>query len=392
MKKISFLIYLIVLVRLSYSASLSGFISNADNGERLNYATVIIVNSGQGAYSNNDGYFVINDIPLGEIEIRISHINYKPVTLHRNIKDNLDDTFIRIELDKRAFLMESVTVTEDRYRKQINSREIVASNIVQTTDELLDIPQIADADVFRAIQVLPGVSSISDFSSGLYIRGGSPDQNLILLDETDVYNPSHFGGIFSTFNTDAIASVELMKGGFPARFGGRLSSVMNVSNLDGNRKGHQGVARSSFISSSATIQGPWQIQNQSGSYMASFRRTYLELYKQFMPSLPDYYFYDGHIKLNWDVTEKDKLQTSFYFGKDALGMEMGFDALLDWGNETITTKWVHVFSPQLISNFIRPSKVLVLPRSIPFRNESFNLRGQSWILGRDRHLFGGEDF
>jgi hypothetical protein len=353
MKKCNLLILLyFVLYNLSYSVTLSGFISDIDNGERLAFITVVITNSEQGAYTNKDGYFVINNIPLGEIDINISHINYEPIHLKKTIKDNLDDTFIRVEMKKKAILMETMTVTEERYKKKINSRDIVVSNIVQTTDELLDIPQIADADVFRAIQVLPGVSSISDFSSGLYIRGGSPDQNLILLDETDVYNPSHFGGIFSTFNTDAIASVELMKGGFPARYGGRLSSVMNVSNLDGNRKHHQGVARTSFISSSATIQGPWKIQNQSGSYMASFRRTYLELYKQFMPSLPDYYFYDGHVKLNWDVTEKDKLQTSFYFGKDALGMEMGFDALLDWGNETITTKWVHVFNPQLISNFI----------------------------------------
>ena len=326
-------VFFVVIIS-GFSATVSGFVSDSSNGERLSYITVIVHGTQIGAYTNKEGYFVLNNVPIGEIELIFANISYKQKRIKKLIKDDLDDIFLKVELEKESILLDEVTVTESRVKKDINSREVIVSNIVQTTEDLLDIPQIADADVFRAIQVLPGVTSISDFSSGLYVRGGSPDQNLILLDETDVYNPSHFGGIFSTFNTDAIESVDLSKGGFPARYGGRLSSVMNVTNLDGNRKHHQGVSRVSFISSSATVQGPWQIKSQKGSYMASFRRTYLELFQQFLDGIPDYYFYDGHAKINWDITEKDKFTSSFYFGKDKLTFDFGSDLILDWGNET----------------------------------------------------------
>jgi len=354
-KKFSKLVVMIIfLMSLSGlgAASLSGFVSNADNGERLPFISVIIKGTNLGTYTNEEGYFIINNVPRGEIEIVFVNIGYKQKIIAERIKDKTDDKFIKIELKKSAVQVEGISATAEKHKQEINTREIIVSNVLQTNEDLQSIPQLADADVFRAIQVLPGVSSLSDFSSGLYIRGGSPDQNLILLDDIDVYNPNHFGGIFSTFNTDAIENVELMKGGFPAKYGGRLSSVLNVINLDGNRKYHQGVARVSLISANTTLQGPWKFGKQKGSYMASFRRTYLELLKSAMNlEMPDYYFYDGHAKVNYDINEKDKLNVSTYFGKDKLKMNFGGEMLIEWGNETFSSQWVHIFNPQIFSKF-----------------------------------------
>jgi len=354
MRKLIFLLMLSVLSEFLFSASISGFITNINNGESIPYSSAIIKGTNLGALSNNEGYFVINNVPNGKISLVISNIAYERKIIELEINSVNDDHFFRIELTKKAIVMEGLEVREKKHKREINSREIVVSSVLQSTDEILIIPQVGDPDVFRAIQVLPGVTSISDFSSGLYVRGGSPDQNLILLDDTDVYNPNHFGGIFSTFNTDAIENVELLKGGFPARYGGRLSSVMNVTNRDGNRKHHQGIARTSLITSSLTLEGPWKLGIQKGSYMASFRRTYLELMDKLSPGLdlPDYYFYDGHTKINWDISKKDKISTSAYFGKDRLKFDFGSDMIISWGNETYTSQWIHIFNPQVFSKFV----------------------------------------
>jgi len=206
------------------------------------------------------------------------------------------------------------------------------------------LPQAADADVIRSMQVLPGVQSANEQSNSLYIRGGTPDQNLILLDNTEVYNPSHLGGIFSTFNSDAISSVELYKAGFPCRYGDRLSSVIDIRNKDGNRRHQEGVLRLSMMSASSTVQGPWEFSGTSGSYMASFRRT---LYELLDFDIPDSYFYDGHLKLNWDAGLRDKLFFSTYFGEDHLYMNEGEEMDMTWGNQTVTAQWQHIFSSRL---------------------------------------------
>ena len=349
--KLQLLLLMIIFISSLKAVTISGFVSNAENGERIPYISVVIRGTNLGVFTNKEGYFIINSVPTGKIEIAFSNIAFKQLIITEMVKDELDNKFLKVELEKFTIKMEGISVYAEKYKEEINSREIIVSNVLRTTEDLQAIPQIADSDVFRAIQVLPGVSALSDFSSGLYIRGGSPDQNLILLDEIDVYNPNHFGGIFSTFNTDAIENVELLKGGFPAKYGGRLSSVLDVTNLDGNRKSHQGVARLSLVSANSTLQGPWRIGNQKGSYMASFRRTYLEVLKNAF-DLPNYYFYDGHAKLNWDVTEKDKFTVSSYFGKDRLEFNFGFNMLIEWGNETLSSQWVHIFNPQLFSKFV----------------------------------------
>ncbi|MDD3049571.1 MAG: TonB-dependent receptor [Candidatus Cloacimonetes bacterium] len=350
--------YLTILILLfffvfSEAANISGYVSSKESGEPLAYTTIYVKGTNLGAYSNKKGYFVINSIPEGECELIAQLIGYHTFQQKVTISDPRQSEFVKIELKRASIELQGITVEDSKYYDVIdfNAKEIRVGNIRQSTENILDLPQVADADVFRSLQNLPGISSIADFSSGLYVRGGTQDQNLILLDDVDVYNPTHFAGLFSTFNADAIENVELLKGGFPAKFGGRLSSVLDITNREGNRKKFHGIARTSIISSNMTHEGPWKIGNQSGSYMGSFRRTYLELVKDFF-NLPDYYFYDGHMKINWDISTKDRVTNSFYFGKDRLFLEFGDEMEICWGNETFSSQWVHVFNPTLFSQFI----------------------------------------
>ncbi|MFO7659770.1 MAG: TonB-dependent receptor, partial [Candidatus Cloacimonadaceae bacterium] len=305
------------------AATISGFITRADSAEPLQYVNVRISETKAGTQSNKKGYYVINISNPGTYTLVATLVSFARVTHTFRIVKADEDVFFDIQLEKASVEMEKVTVTASQSGKnEVNTPHIKVSTITQTTEDILNTVSVAEADVFRSILTLPGVTPVSDFSSGLYVRGGSPDQNLILIDDIDVYNPNHFGGVFSTFNTDAVESVELIKGGYPAKYGGRLSSVLDVTNRQGNRKHHQGVARLSLISASATLEGPWKLGSEKGSYMGSFRRTYLDIMKKAF-DLPDYYFYDGHWKLNWDLNKKDKVSASMYFGKDNLDLDVG---------------------------------------------------------------------
>jgi outer membrane receptor protein involved in Fe transport len=334
------------------AATISGFVTRKDSSEPLQYVNVRISETKAGTQTNKKGYYVMTIPSTGKYTLTVSMISYSKVTQPFEVKTSSEEINQDIALEKSSIEMEKVTVTGNRLDKDVvNTPHIKVSTITQTTEDIINTVSVAEADVFRSILTLPGVTPISDFSSGLYVRGGSPDQNLILLDDIDVYNPNHFGGIFSTFNTDAVESVELIKGGYPAKYGGRLSSVLDVTNRQGNRNYHQGVARLSLISASTTLEGPWDIGSEKGSYMGSFRRTYLDVVKKAF-DLPDYYFYDGHCKLNWDAGSRDKLSASMYFGKDNIEMDLGDKMHMDWGNKTLSTQWVHIFNPTLFSHFV----------------------------------------
>jgi len=360
MKSLNFIVMLL-FVSSVLSVTISGFISEAETGEKIPYATVVLNGTDNGCYANEEGYFVLKNVPKKDFEIFFSSMAHNPKKVDVHIKDDIDDQFLKIELEKQSINVEGIEVKEDRFKEtQINPHQIILSRANIRNEVIQNIPEVADADVIRAIQVLPGVNSISDYSNGLYIRGGSPDQNLILLDNITVYNPNHLGGLFSTFNSDAISNVELIKGGIPVKYGGRLSSVLSISNLDGNRKHHQGIFRTSPVSTSTTLQGPWKMGTQKGSYMLSFRRTYIDLFRKLAKKMkhknaddiPDYYFYDGHAKWNWDLNNKDKLTFSFYTGKDHFKEEDNNSLLLEWGNNTFSSRWIHVFSSQVFSKFV----------------------------------------
>lgn len=348
------IIRILIMMLLStgcYAATVSGFITNADSGEPLQYVNVRVSGTKIGTQTNKKGYYVVTLDKTGDYQLLASLVGYRSDPVPFNLKDTDGAVTLNVAMYKSAVELQK-TVVYGTAIGEYTGPDIPTSLISQTNQDIQMVVSPVEADVFRAVLALPGVAPISDFSAGLYVRGGSPDQNLILLDDIDVYNPNHFGGIFSTFNSDAVESVDLIKGGFPALYGGRMSSVLDVLNRQGNRMHHQGVARLSLISSSATLEGPLSIGGQKGSYMASFRRTYIDLIKKFYEELPDYYFYDGNVKVNWDLDERNKFNLSAYFGRDDLSFDFGSVLDLDWGNRTFTGQWVHLFNPSLFSQFI----------------------------------------
>lgn len=351
--KFAFFLALILLSLFvkAHAATISGFVNSKSNGEPIAYASIIVQQTEQGTTTNKKGYYVLNNLPVGQYTLLVTHVAHRPFQTDVTINTPEEEFFLKIELEKTARSIKGISVSTEKYAEEVNTKVIEVSKAQMLPEAIAEVPQIAEADVFRSVLSLPGVTPISDYSSGLYVRGGSPDQNLILLDDIDVYNPSHFGGIFSTFNTDAVENVELIKGGYPVQYGGRLSSVLDVTNREGNRKQWQGVGRVSLISTSLTAEGPWHIGTEGGSCMLSFRRSYFELVKAAIDGMPDYYFYDSHARINWDASEKDKVSLSAYLGRDVMGMDMGGDFNMDGGNQTISAQWTHIFTPQLFSHF-----------------------------------------
>lgn len=335
------------------SASIGGFVYDAKNGEALIGANVFIKELGVGASANISGYFVITNIPNGEHILTASYVGYKSQSMKIDIVND-KSVAIKIYLESETILSREVIVTADSMKIVDKLFNKPISKVELTSTQINNIPRVVEADLLRSLQTLPGVQSLSDFSSALYIRGGTPDQNLYLIDGTDVYNPEHAFGLFSTFNTNAIKKAELMKGGFSAEYGGRLSSVLNVVNLDGNRNHFQGEMGISLLSGSATFQAPlWNL----GSISGSFRRTYLDqTIAKWNKDIPNYYFYDGHVKSFLDLSDKDKVIVSFYGGEDNLDFKFDSDKedspgfQYRWGNVTGSVNWKRIIMPELFAN------------------------------------------
>jgi outer membrane cobalamin receptor len=333
------------------SGTLSGFIHDKSNGESLAFANIILKGATLGASSNTSGYYAVTNIPPGTYTVIISLLGYKTHTAEIAIDG---DRVANFELTGEAIQVGEMTISAERIEQRSTTQ---TGLIVMKPRDVESIPAVGEVDIFRALQMMPGIKSSSDISSGLYIRGGGPDENLILLDGTIVYNPSHLFGFFSTFNNDAIKDIELLKGGFPAEYGGRLSSVLNVTNKDGNRMNFQGKASISLISARLTAEGPLSF----GSWFLSARRTYFD---QFMKvagldkgdePLPLYYFYDANGKVNVDINQNNKLSFVGYLGQDDLSYNLKEDQIdmnMFWGNRTGALKYTSIFSPQLFANFV----------------------------------------
>ena len=334
--------------------TVSGFVYDQSTGEALIGANVFIKELNTGATTNLSGYFVIPNVPVGSRLITVSYIGYKSLTKNITVRKNKND-ILKFELELAAIQTSEIIVTGDSVRIIDKLFEKPVSKIELNSKQINSIPKIIEADLLRSLQTLPGIQPLSDFSSALYIRGGTPDQNLYMIDGTDVYNPEHAFGLFSTFNTNAIKKIELSKGGFGAEYGGRLSSVLNVTNLDGNRNNFEGDVSISLISASTTIQAPI---GSIGSLSGSFRRTYIDqTYAKFVKDIPDYYFYDGNFKAFLDLGEEDKLVISFYGGQDKLDFLFEKDNpnspgfYYDWGNKTASINWRRIITPELFANF-----------------------------------------
>ena len=354
--KFPFLFFLFFLSCEAFSqntGTLSGFVYDNKDGEALIGANVYVNEAKQGGTTNSSGYFAIPNVPYGEYHVSFSYIGYTTqtvkVTLNREEASQLN-----IHLNPQSMQTSEVVVVADSVRIADKLYEKPVSKIELTSKQVNQIPRFIEADLLRALQTLPGITALSDFSSALYVRGGTPDQNLYMIDGTDVYNPEHAFGIFSTFNTNAIKKVEISKGGFGAEYGGRLSSVLDVTNLDGNRNEFEGVVNISLLSASTTLQMPL---GSIGSISGSIRRTYIDqTYAKWVKEIPAYYFYDGNLKAFFELGEKDKLTLSYFSGKDNLDFKVdknkpsiGF--LYYWGNQTASINWKHIFSPKLFSSF-----------------------------------------
>ena len=338
--------------------TVSGFVYDAETGEGLVGANVFLESTYIGSSTNSSGYYSLPRIAAGAYVLICQYIGYEShrseITLQP--RDNLR---LNITLKPTTILTQEISVVADSVRTSVKLYRKPISKIQLRPKQIERIPQIVEADLLRSLHTMPGIASVSDFSSELYVRGGTPDQNLYLIDGTDVYNPEHLFGLFSTFNTDAIKSVEISKGGFGAEYGGRLSSVLDVTNLDGNRKEYTSKTSISLLSAKTTMQVPL---GKIGALSGSIRRTYFdqtiaktEALKN--EDIPDYYFYDGHLKAYIDLGASDKLTIGTYKGYD--DMEFQFDKdnpdsdefLYDWGNTTASLRWTHIFSPVLFGNF-----------------------------------------
>lgn len=333
--------------------TISGTVYDEANGEALINASVYVKDLNLGSSTNLNGYFAITNVPDREVTLIISYMGYK--TAQKTIpRESKESKYLTIYLKPTQIQKNEVFITADSVRVIDKLYNKPVSKVELNSAQIKAIPRVVEADLLRSLQTLPGILPLSDFSSALYVRGGTPDQNLFIMDGTDVYNPEHAFGIFSTFNTDAIKKVEVSKGGFGAEYGGRLSSVMNVTNIDGNRNNFEGKATLSLLSLSATLQMPL---GSFGSVSGSLRRTYIDqTLAKIVKEVPDYYFYDGNLKAYIDLGEADKLVVSYYGGRDNLDFKfdkesdesLGFK--YDWGNQTGSINWRRFITPELYSN------------------------------------------
>jgi hypothetical protein len=331
------------------AGTVSGFVRDSSTGEPLIAATVIVVDQPLGTITNESGYYVLPRVPTGEITLAFTYIGFAQllrsmtITTDTNVRTDVRLQPHAVEAEEIVIRADSMRTVETLYQKPISQVRLQARQINA-------MPQVAEADLMRALQTLPGVLPLSDFSSALYVRGGTPDQNLYMIDGTDVYNPEHTFGIFSTFNTDAIKQVELSKGGFGAQYGGRLSSVLSVTNLEGNREEFEGTASVSLLSAKSTLQMPL---GDRGSLSGSLRRTYFDqTIAKTIDDVPDYYFYDGNLKAFLELSDRDQLTLSTYGGRDFLDVVFNADATdqtgfsVDWGNKTGSARWTRVITPK----------------------------------------------
>ena len=359
--------------------TLSGYVKEDGSSELLVGAHIYIPKLETGTSSNTYGFFSIT-LPEDSFEVIVSFVGYQPKAYKINLNQD-------VQLDvavKSSIELGTIEVVASKKGKISESSRMSVIEI--PVQQIKDIPALlGEKDVLKVVQLMPGVQSGSEGNSGLYVRGGGPDQNLIILDDAIVYNAYHLFGFFSLFNGDALKSVELTKGGFPARYGGRLSSVLDMNMKEGNKEEFKGEAGIGLISSKLTLEGP--LKKNKSSFLVSGRRTYLDyLTRPFMPAGETfgYMFYDVNTKVNYDFGPKNKVYLSGYFGRDRFKATFSNNQeqfRFFWGNATGTARWNHLFNNKLFSNtsLVFSNYRLVIEEKSNFSDESFLLRYSSGI-------------
>jgi hypothetical protein len=326
--------------------TLSGAIKHKKNGETIIGASVKVLGRNEGTASNEYGFYSVT-LPPGDYQVAFSAVSKRADTVAVQLNK---DVQLNVLLQDAPQALEVAVVTgRGKGGRTITGTQMGVERL--TTKEIKNIPVLfGEKDVLKTIQLMPGIKSAGDGNAGFFVRGGSADQNQILLDEANVYNASHLLGFFSTFNSDAIKDVTVYKGGMPAQYGGRLSSVLDIRMNDGNNQDYNVSGGVGLISAKLNVEGP--IQKDKSSFLLTGRRTYADLFLKASPdttiSKSKLYFYDLNAKMNYELGAKDKLYVSGYFGKDKLGFGDQFG--INWGNSTGTLRWNHIFNKKLFSN------------------------------------------
>ncbi|MBN9380455.1 MAG: TonB-dependent receptor [Chitinophagaceae bacterium] len=325
--------------------TISGTVRAKVSGETILRATIVVDGKNTGVTTNDYGFFSIT-LPDGKYTLIISAVGWETKALEVTLHENLQ---LQATMEIQGTQLQDATVTAQTRGRSIRGTQMGVEHL--STKEIKNVPVLfGERDVLKTLQLLPGVKPVSQGTSGISVRGGSADQNLILLDEAPVYNASHLLGFFSTFNSDAIKDVTLYKGGMPAQYGGRLSSVVDVRMNDGNNQDFHVSGGLGAISAKINVEGP--IEKDRSSFLLSARRTYydmfLKLSKDSTVNKNSLYFYDLNAKLNFTLGSRDKLYLSGYFGRDNMASQDIFG--LNWGNATSTLRWNHTFGPRFFSN------------------------------------------
>ncbi len=336
---------------LSQKYGISGYVKDSTTGETLIGATVAIKSEGVGTTTNNYGFYTFQ-IEKGKYVITVSYIGYQARTLEKEIKANAT---LNISLMPAAILQGEVEVTGEKQNKNVTKNEM--SKVELSAERVKELPALfGEVDILRTITLLPGIKSGGEGSTGFYVRGGGPDQNLVLLDEAVIYNPSHLLGFFSVFNADAVKNIEVIKGGMPAQYGGRLSSIVNVTMKEGNNQKFEVDGGIGIISSRLMIQGP--LKKNKSSFILTGRRTYIDVLVQ--PFLNQkykgnrYYFYDLNFKANYILNDKNRVFLSSYWGDDVFSYKSpdlnSIKFSTAWGNKFVGGRWNHIFNNKLFLN------------------------------------------
>ena len=351
----------VVLAGCLYGASISGFVTDKSNGEPLPYADVYLDGEPLGSTTNDKGFYIIDGVKPGRHILVVGYLGYK------EWRDTIEITSPAQKLKRDIALTPTVHIGEAivvEARREGGEMDMLTGHNIVSQRQVQYTPQLLEPDLFRTIHLMPGVTAPSDFSSALYIWGGTPSQNLVTLDGIEVYNASHLGGMVSAFNVDAIKEANLIKGGFPAKWGGRIGSVLEIINREGDRKRIHGSGEVSLLSSKATFHGPLPGFMGSGAWLVSARRTYYDWITDLMArNIGDedlkfpYHFTDFHTKLTRDFDNGDKIAATYYYGADVFDLiedtDDGPDGLkFGWGNNTFAANFNHLFSPTHFGHFM----------------------------------------
>lgn len=341
------------IVQAQEKYTISGYVSDAQTGEYLLGANVYIKELNKGAATNSSGFYSFQT-EAGNYTLVASYAGYETFEQELEFGETLN---LRHNIELNNQTLREVEITADRDQ---NTNSVQMSDIQLEVAEIKQIPAfLGEVDVLKTLQLLPGVQSAGEGNTGFYVRGGGPDQNLILLDDAVVYNASHLFGFFSIFNADAVKDINLIKGGIPAEYGGRLASVLDITMNEGNNKEFKGEGGIGLIASRLTLEGP--IQKDKSSFLISGRRTYIDvLARPFISNDSPfagsgYYFYDLNAKVNYRFSDKDRISLSGYFGQDVFTFNSNAaDVLFDikWGNGIASAKWTHLFSDNLFKKTV----------------------------------------